>query len=146
MFINLIFVIACVSHYCSHFVCVWHMCLNTLRIANLAGGAFGFFYCLCSFDICTRRLYVSAYGLRLNMTSCVGVNVAIYISSVRESSFKRSAFAFARCKKLCIWRHLLLLSAVIHESHSPISPDWHHLHATVDNSTSPQPDYPEPPP
>ena len=36
MFINLIFVIACVSHYCSHFVCVWHMCLNTLRIANLS--------------------------------------------------------------------------------------------------------------
>ena len=68
------------------------------------------------------------------------------VASVHKSSFKRSAFAFARCKKLCIWRHLLLLSAVIHESHSPIPPDWHHLHATVDNSTSPQPDYPEPPP
>lgn len=69
---------------------------------------------------------LSACIAHLNMTSCVGVNAAIYISSACESSFKRSAFAFARCKKLCIWRHLLLLSAVIHESHSPIPPDWHH--------------------
>ena len=60
------------------------------------------------------------------ITSCAGVNAAIDKSSACKSSFKRSAFAFARCKKLCIWRHLLLLSAVIHESHSPIPPDWHH--------------------
>ena len=58
------------------------------------------------------------------ITSCAGVNAAIDKSSACKISVKRSAFAFARCKKLCIWRHLLLLSAVIHESHSPIPPDW----------------------
>ena len=44
------------------------------------------------------------------MTSCVEVNAARCKSSVCESSFKRSAFAFAHCKKLCSWRHILLLS------------------------------------
>ena len=119
---------------------------NPLGIANLSGRDFGFFYCLCSFDSCTLATQGSPTAYARLITSCAGVNAAIYIRSVHKSSFKRSAFAFARCKKLCIWRHLLLLSAVIHESHSPIPPDWHHLHATVDNSTSPQPDYPEPPP
>ena len=64
-------------------------------------------------------------GKCLNMTSCAGVNAAICISSVRESTSKRSAFDFTHCNILCRWRHLLLLGAVIHESHSPISPDWH---------------------
>ena len=44
------------------------------------------------------------------MTSCAEVNAAICKSSGCESPFKRSAFAFAPCKKLCRWRHLLLLS------------------------------------
>ena len=47
------------------------------------------------------------------MTRCAGVNAAICISSVRESTSKRSAFDFTHCNRLCRWRHLLLLSEVI---------------------------------
>ena len=50
--------------------------------------------------ICVMLVRVSI-AQNLNMTSCAGVNAAIYIRSVHKSSFKRSAFAFVDCNKLC---------------------------------------------
>lgn len=55
---------------------------NTLRIANLAGGAFGFFYCLCSFDICTLPSLCPPVTYARYIANCVGVNAAIYIRAV----------------------------------------------------------------
>ena len=61
---------------------------------------------------------MSVCGIRLNMTSCAGVNATICISSVRESTSKRSAFDFTHCNRLCRWRHLLMLSEVILKAHA----------------------------
>ena len=101
MFINLIFVIACVSHYCSHFVCVWHMCLNTLKIANLSVlfSALSIVY-VHSIAVHFRRSCSSEAHSRF-IVSCVGVNAAIYIRAVRESTFKQSAFDLPHRNKLC---------------------------------------------
>lgn len=86
---------------------------NPLGIANLAGRDFGFFYCLCSFDSCTLATQGSPTAYARFITSCAGVNAAIYIRAVLENSFKRSAFVFQHRNKLCRWRHLLPLSAVL---------------------------------
>ena len=59
-----------------------HRGWNTLRIANLAGGAFGFFYCLCSFDICTLPSLCPPVTYARYIANCVGVNAAIYIRAV----------------------------------------------------------------
>lgn len=61
---------------------------------------------------------MSVCGIRLNMTSCAGVNATICISSVRESTSKRSAFDFTHSNRLCRWRHLLMLSEVILKAHA----------------------------
>lgn len=61
---------------------------------------------------------MSVCGIRLNMTSCAGVNATICISSVRESTSKRSALDFTHCNRLCRWRHLLMLSEVILKAHA----------------------------
>ena len=61
---------------------------------------------------------MSVCGIRLNMTSCAGVNATICTSSVRESTSKRSAFDFTHCNRLCRWRHLLMLSEVILKAHA----------------------------
>ena len=87
--------------------------LNPLGIANLAGGDFSFFYLLCSFDSCTLADQCSPTAYARFITSCAGVNAAICIRAVLENSFKRSAFVFQHRNKLCRWRHLLPLSAVL---------------------------------
>ena len=75
---------------------------NPLGIANLAGRDFGFFYCLCSFDSCTLATQGSPTAYARLITSCAGVNAAIYIRAVSQHR-----------NKLCRWRHLLPLSAVL---------------------------------
>ena len=52
---------------------------NPLGIANLSGRDFGFFYCLCSFDSCTLATQGSPTAYARFITSCAGVNAAIYI-------------------------------------------------------------------
>ena len=86
---------------------------NPLGITNLAGRDFGFFYCLCSFDSCTLATQGSPTAYARLITSCAGVNAAIYIRAVLGNSFKRSAFVSQHRNKLCRWRHLLPLSAVL---------------------------------
>ena len=86
---------------------------NPLGIANLAGGDFGFFYCLCSFDRGTLPVQCPPTAYARFITSCVGVNAAICIRAVLGNSFKRSAFVSQHHNKLCRWRHLLPLSAVL---------------------------------
>ena len=80
---------------------------NPLGIANLSGRD------LCSFDSCTLATQGSPTAYARLITSCAGVNAAIYIRAVLGNSFKRSAFVSQHRNKLCRWRHLLPLSAVL---------------------------------
>ena len=101
---------------------------NPLGIANLAGRDFGFFYCLCSFDSCTLTTQGSPTAYARFITSCAGVNAAIYIRAVLENSFKRSAFVFQHRNKLCRWRHLLPLSAVLMKAYAVDGPWTESVH------------------
>ena len=87
---------------------------NPLGIANLAGGDFGFFYCLCSFDSCTLATQGSPTAYARFITSCAGVNAAIYIRAVLGNSFKRSAFVFQHRNKLLVAHHLISVLSHMH--------------------------------
>ena len=72
-------------------VCTWIVSallnglLKSLKLGplnRLAGGAFGFFYCLCSFDICTLPSLCPPVTYARYIANCVGVNAAIYIRAV----------------------------------------------------------------
>ena len=59
-------------------------------------------------EVIASNLGISLYFIKKSsttearfITSCVGVNAVICIRSVSESSFKRSAFAFAHSNKRC---------------------------------------------
>ena len=79
----------------------------------LSGGDFGFFYCLCSFNRGTLPARCSPTAYARFIKSCAGVNAAICIRVVLGNSSKRSAFVSKHHNKLCRWRHLLPLSAVL---------------------------------
>ena len=77
---------------------------NPLEIANLAGRDFGFFYCLCSFDSCTLATQGSPTAYARFITSCAGVNAAMYKNFKPKSlpdkltQFKRIVLTIHQCR------------------------------------------------